>query len=32
VYDGKSAGVEVETFDGRVRYSGREGKIERVRL
>jgi len=32
VYGGKSAGVEVETFDARVRYSGREGTKERVRL
>ena len=32
VYGGKGAGVEVETFDARSRYSGREGKIETVRL
>ncbi len=32
VYDGKSAGVEVEAFDARTRYSGRAGKIERVRV
>jgi DNA polymerase III subunit epsilon len=32
VYGGKSADVEVETFDARVRFSGREGKKERVRL
>jgi DNA polymerase-3 subunit epsilon len=32
VYGGKSAGVEVETFDARTRYSGREGKIARVRV
>jgi DNA polymerase-3 subunit epsilon len=32
VYGGKSADVEIETFDARVRYSGREGKTERLRL
>ncbi len=32
VYGGKNAVVEVETFDARVRYSGREGKKERVTL
>ncbi len=32
VYGGKSAGVEIETFDARVRYSGRAGKTERVRV
>nr|MCU0974123.1 exonuclease domain-containing protein [Burkholderiales bacterium] len=32
VYAGKSAGVEVETFDAKTRYSGRAGKIERVRV
>jgi DNA polymerase III subunit epsilon len=32
VYGGKSVTVEVETFDARVRYSGREGKRERLRL
>lgn len=30
VYGGKNAFVEVETFDARVRYSGREGQTERV--
>ena len=30
VYGGKSASVELETFDARVRYSGRDGKKERV--
>jgi DNA polymerase-3 subunit epsilon len=32
VYGGKSVGIEVETFDARVRYSGREGTKERVKL
>jgi DNA polymerase-3 subunit epsilon len=32
VYGGKNAVVEVETFDARVRYSGREGKKERVSI
>jgi DNA polymerase-3 subunit epsilon len=32
VYGGKSASVEVEEFDARTRYSGREGKKERVRV
>ncbi len=32
VFDGKSASVEVETFDARTRYSGREGKVEKLRL
>jgi DNA polymerase-3 subunit epsilon len=32
VYSGKSAGVEVETFDARTRYSGRGGKKENVRV
>jgi len=32
VYGGKSAGVEVETFDARVRYSERQGTKERIRL
>jgi DNA polymerase-3 subunit epsilon len=32
VYGGKSASVEIETFDARTRYSEREGKKERVRL
>jgi len=31
-YGGGSAGVEVETFDARTRYSGREGRKEKVRL
>jgi DNA polymerase-3 subunit epsilon len=32
VYAGKDVGVEVETFDARVRYSERDGKKERVRI
>lgn len=32
VYGGKSASVEVETFDARTRYSGREGMKESARL
>jgi DNA polymerase-3 subunit epsilon len=32
VYDGKSVEVEIETLDAKRRYSGREGKKERVRL
>jgi DNA polymerase-3 subunit epsilon len=32
VYGGKSASIEVETFDARVRWSGRAGKLERLRL
>jgi len=32
VYGGKGAGVEVESFDARTRYSEREGKKERVRI
>ena len=32
VYGGSGAGVEVETFDARVRYSEREGRKEKVRL
>jgi len=32
VYGGKGANVDVETFDARTRYSGREGKRERVRV
>ena len=32
VYAGKSAGVEVETFDAKTRYSGRAGTKERVRV
>ena len=32
VYGGKEAMVEVETFDAKTRYSGRDGKKERVRL
>jgi DNA polymerase-3 subunit epsilon len=32
VYAGKDAAVEVETFDARVRFSGRDGRKERVRL
>jgi len=32
VYGGKSAAIEVSTFDARTRYSGREGSKERVRL
>ena len=32
VYEEKSAAVEVETFDARTRYSGRDGSRERVRL
>ncbi len=32
VYGGKSVGIEVETFDARVRYSGREGTKEKVKL
>ena len=32
VYGGKSATVEVETVDARVRWSGRPGVVERVRV
>ncbi len=32
VYDGKSVEVEIETLDAKRRYSGREGKKERVSL
>jgi DNA polymerase-3 subunit epsilon len=32
VYGGKGAGVELEIFDARTRYSGRNGKIQRVGL
>jgi DNA polymerase III subunit epsilon len=32
IYGGTSAGVEIETFDARVRYSEREGTKEKVRL
>ena len=32
VYAGKSAGVEVETFDAKTRYSERDGRKERVRV
>lgn len=32
VYGGKGASIEVETFDARVRWSGRAGRVERVRL
>jgi len=32
VYAGKSVAVELEEFDARTRYSGREGKKERVRV
>ena len=32
VYGGKSATVEVETVDARVRWSGRPGIVERVRV
>lgn len=32
VYDGKDARVELETFDARTRYSGRDGPKERVRV
>jgi DNA polymerase-3 subunit epsilon len=32
VYSGKGASIEVETFDARARWSGRAGKLERLRL
>lgn len=32
VYGGQSAAVDVETFDARTRYSGRDGTREKVRL
>ena len=32
VYGGRSVGLDVETFDARTRYSGREGQRERVQV